>query len=148
MAQDAIRDQPADRDYGVLHLRFGWWSLFCFLALGIVLEALHGYKIQWYLNVANDSRRLMWTLAHAHGVVLALVHVFFAVTVRLFEDSPRAWPRAPSPCLIAASILVPGGFLLAGLFLHGERPGLGTYLVPIGGLLLVIAIALIARSRP
>ena len=28
-------------------------------------------------------RRLMWTLAHAHGTLLGLVHIAFAVTVRM-----------------------------------------------------------------
>ena len=50
------------------HLRFGWWSLLCFLTLGIVLESLHGFKVGWYLDAAHSTRRLMWTLAHAHGV--------------------------------------------------------------------------------
>ena len=36
------------------HLRFGWWSLLVFLSLGIALETLHGFKIGWYLDVANE----------------------------------------------------------------------------------------------
>src|SRR5687767_2952499 len=62
------------------HLRFGWWSLLIFLTLGIVLEGLHAFKVGGYLNVSNSTRRLLWTLAHAHGTALALVHIAFAVT--------------------------------------------------------------------
>src|SRR4030095_671769 len=65
------------------HLQFGWWSLLIFLTLGLTLEALHGFKESIYLNVSNEMRRLMWTLAHAHGTLLALVHIAFAVTLPL-----------------------------------------------------------------
>src|SRR5688572_24062207 len=60
------------------HLRFGWFSLLVFLTLGLMLEALHGFKVQAYLNVMNETRRLMWTLAHAHGAMLGLAHLGFA----------------------------------------------------------------------
>src|SRR4026208_1542192 len=63
------------------HLRFGWWSLLLFLSLGLTLEALHGFKASIYLNVSNEMRRWMWTLAHAHGASLALLHIAFAVTL-------------------------------------------------------------------
>ena len=63
------------------HLRFGWWSMLVFLSLGILLEALHGFKVGFYLNVGSETRRLMWTLAHAHGVLLGLANVAFAATM-------------------------------------------------------------------
>jgi len=56
------------------NLIFGWWSLVVFLSLGGVLEMLHGFKIGWYVDVGNELRRLMFTLAHAHGTALALVN--------------------------------------------------------------------------
>jgi hypothetical protein len=57
------------------HLRFGWWALFISLVVGVFLETLHGFKLGWYLDVNNDMRRLMFTLAHAHGALLALVNI-------------------------------------------------------------------------
>src|SRR5690242_10928866 len=63
------------------HLRFGWFTLLFFLTLGLVLETLHGFKVQSYLNVVNETRRLMWTLAHAHGTLLALTNLGFAFSV-------------------------------------------------------------------
>ena len=60
------------------HLLFGWWSLLVFLSLGLGLETLHGFKVGWYLDVANEARRLTWTLAHAHGTLLGLIHLGFA----------------------------------------------------------------------
>ena len=64
------------------HLLFGWWSLFLFLVLGFLLEGLHAFKVGWYVDVSSQTRRLMWTLAHAHGTLLALVHLAFATTLR------------------------------------------------------------------
>ena len=98
------------------HLRFGWWTLLLFLTLGLVLETLHGFKVGAYLNVSNETRRLMWTLAHAHGTLLGLVNLAFAFTLsRLAEWTAR--PRGvASVCLRSATVLLPGGFFLGGLF--------------------------------
>jgi hypothetical protein len=38
-------------------------------------------------------------------------------------------------------VLLPTGFLLGGLFVYGGDPGVGVVLVPVGGALLVIALA-------
>ena len=62
------------------HLRFGWWSLLLFACLGLSLEAMHGFKVGWYLDVTHETRRLMFRLAHAHGTLLALGHVALAAT--------------------------------------------------------------------
>jgi hypothetical protein len=132
-------------DYAQRHLRFGWWSLLFFATFGLVLEALHGFKVRTYLDVSNDTRRLMWTLAHAHGTLLALVHVIFALTWR---SAPASVPsaRLVSASLVAASVLLPGGFFLGGLVFYGGDPGLGTVLVPIGAVLLLFAVFSIARG--
>ena len=66
-------------DYAHRHLRFGWGSLFIFLCLGLTLELFHGFKVSSYLDVSNATRRLMWTLAHAHGALLGLIHIATAV---------------------------------------------------------------------
>src|SRR4029078_9171068 len=67
--------------YSQRHLRFGWWALLVYLCMGIVLEALRAFKVWWYLDVANETRRLMWTLGHAHGTLLALINLAFAATL-------------------------------------------------------------------
>src|SRR6185436_11283953 len=82
------------------HLRFGWWALLCFLTLGVVLEAMHGFKVQWYLNVANETRRLMWTLAHAHGVLLALVNILFGLTLGTLPAHDTPPLKTASTCLL------------------------------------------------
>ena len=62
-------------DYARRHVRFGWWTLLVYAALGLALEALHGFKVAAYLDVDNDTRRLMWRLAHTHGTLLGALNV-------------------------------------------------------------------------
>src|SRR4029077_9297332 len=92
------------------NLRFGWWSLLVFLSLGGGLEALHGLKIGWYVDVGNDMRRLMFTLAHAHGTALALVNIAAGLTARTIPG--LEFRGSISFCLIWAGILFPLGFFL------------------------------------
>jgi hypothetical protein len=133
-------------DYGRRHLRFGWWSLLVFISLGLVLEGLHGFKVGAYLNVSNESRRLMWTLAHAHGTLLSLVNVIFGLSLRIVPELRARNQRLISACLIGASILLPGGFFLGGVVLYGGDPGIGALVIPVGATLLLMAIVLIART--
>ena len=133
-------------DYSRRHLRFGWWSLLGFLILGFGLELLHGFKAGLYLDVSNGTRRLMWTLAHAHGALLGLVHILYALCLRLFPNMAADSRRAISGSLIGASVLLPGGFFLGGLSFYGGDPGLGILAVPVGATLLVVAVFLIARA--
>jgi len=128
------------------HLKFGWWSLLFFLTLGIVLEALHGLKIGWYLNVSTATRRLLWTLAHAHGTLLALVHVAFGLTVAALPSWNGRLRNIASTSLMAASILLPGGFFVGGIVIYAGDPGLGILLVPLGAVLLFTAVLLTARA--
>ena len=141
-------------DYIRRHLRLGWWSLLLFAASGLALELLHAFKVGWYLDVPSDTRRLMWTLAHAHGVGLSLVHVAFAATLHaLPARTGQARARLASACLSAATVCLPGGFLLGGLTSYGGDPGLGVLLVPAGAVFLLVAAGSTAclagrRDRP
>jgi len=124
------------------NLRFGWWSLLVFLSLGGALETLHGFKIGWYVDVGNETRRLMFTLAHAHGTLLALVNIAAGLTARFVERF--ALRSSVSIALIWAAILLPAGFFLGGIVIYDGDPGLGVWLVPIGAALLFYSIARIA----
>src|SRR5881296_244551 len=95
------------------NLRFGWWSLLIFLSLGAVLEALHGFKVRWYVDVGNETRRLMFTLAHAHGTLLALVNIVAGLSGRIVERFTLR--SSVSFALIWAAILLPAGFFLGGI---------------------------------
>lgn len=125
------------------HLRFGWRSLFAFVVLGGLLEAMHGFKVDWYLAVGNETQRLMWRLAHAHGTFLSLLHIAFACSLKQVGD---ARPLLASKALVGASIALPGGFLLGAFGVQGGDPGVGIVLVPLGLLLLLVAIGALLRS--
>lgn len=126
------------------HLRVGWWSLAVFLTLGIALEAMHGFKLGWYLDLSNATRRFLLTLAHVHGTLIALVHLAFAAT--LAARAPRPLPRAAfaSASLVGAGLALPVGFLLGGLWPWGGDPGLGIVLVPVGAALLLAGVVVVA----
>ena len=106
------------------HLVFGWWSLAAFLATGIVLEALWAMRVEWYVAESAALRRLLWRLGHAHGTLFGLIHVAYGLCIPL---EIGVGSRFASACLLSASILMPGGFLLGGTFLYGNGgdPGLG-----------------------
>jgi hypothetical protein len=126
------------------HLRHGWLAILVFLTLGIALETMHGFKIDWYLNVANETRRLMWTLAHAHGVLFGVLHLAFAFTLRELEAEIASWTRTVSLCLSGATVLLPAGFFLGGVMVYGGDPGVGILLVPVGALLLLVAVGILS----
>ena len=130
------------------HASWGWWSLLVFLTLGIALELMHGFKLDWFLSAANETRRLLWRLAHAHGTLLGLVHLAFAWTLRVSSEDGRRWRGIASACLIGATVLLPAGFLLGGIVVHGGDPNRSILLVPVGAALLFVAVLLTAlRSR-
>jgi uncharacterized membrane protein len=124
------------------NLRFGWWSLLVFLSLGGALETLHGFKIGWYVDVGNEMRRLMFTLAHAHGTLLALINIAAALTARKVDRFELR--SSVSFALIWAAILLPAGFFLGGIVIYDGDPGLGVWLVPVGAILLFYSVARIA----
>ncbi len=133
-------------DTSRLHLRVGWWALLLFLTLGLILETLHGFKVGFYLDVSNSTRRLMWTLAHAHGTLLSILNLVFAMSIRLTPDWKASSRTLASRCLLGALVLLPLGFLLGGVFIFGGDPGIGVILVPPGALLLFLAVLLTARA--
>ncbi len=130
--------------YVFRHLHFGWWTLLLFLSLGIALEAMHGFKVGFYLDESSETRRLMWRLAHAHGTLLSLIHMAFGLTLRVLPAENIRLQRYASPSLIGASILLPGGFFLGGVVIYAGDPGLGILLAPVGAALLFFTVLLTA----
>jgi hypothetical protein len=115
-----------------------------FLTLGFALEFFHAFRFSWYLAEDNEPRRLMWTLAHAHGTLLALIHIALGAAWSQLRPSP--WLRTASLCLYASVWTLPVGFFVGGLLIITPDPGLGIALVPIGGVLLLAGVALVARQ--
>ncbi len=124
------------------HLRVGWLGLALFVVLGTVLELLHAIKSPVFVDAGRETTRLLLRLAHAHGTLIAIVNVVYALTVR---QRPRAGSGAASGALLAALVLVPGGFFLGAFWARGGDPGLGVLLVPAGAAALVIGAVTVVR---
>ncbi len=143
----SAEDDDTASKLAFLNVKFGLWALLSYLSLGIGLEGLHGFKVGWYLDF--ETRRLMWTLGHAHGVLLSVLAIGFGMMLHVRHDTSAGWPRIASGCLIAATILLPGGFLLGGIYVYDGDPGPAVLLSPVGGLLLFAAVLLTAVNyRP
>lgn len=145
---NSLHQRVARRHYVV-----GWLLLLVFLSLGAVLETLHGFKVGFYLDPAHRVRREMWTLAHAHGTLLALVQIAFACGVHRFAWRSPGRLRLASFLLLDAAVLLPAGFFLGGVGHAEGDPSYGVLLVPLGAVLLFLAVGLIAweawrSSRP
>ena len=126
-------------DEGLSARRFGFASLLVWAALGSALELAHGLKLSAYLD--HPLRRELLRLAHAHGVGLSLVVLAYAA-VGIVEGGSRAAGRQ----LRGAALLMPLGFLLS-VFGHAESdPGPAIWLVPVGVVMLLVALASIVRA--
>ncbi len=127
------------------HVRFGWLMLAVFAIVGITLEGFHSFKTGWYLEDAYETRRLLFTLGHAHGALLALINIVFGVASAVLGGNlPRL--RQVSRLLLVGTVLLPAGFFLGGFGLYGADPGIGIYLVPIGALCVLLAFVIAAFS--
>ena len=147
----SLPTDPGDQDSPLTalarsHLRFGWWSLLCFISLGLTLEALHGFKVGWYLDVSNETRRHLWTLAHAHGTLLAVLNLVFGSTLHLVPSWSTRSRKLASCLLFGATVLLPVGFFLGGLVFYAGDPGVGIVLVPVGAAFLIVAVLLAALN--
>ncbi len=117
----------------------GWAGIAFWMALGLVLEGLLGYKSPAYLFDAQ--RRELFRLAHSHGVLLNVILVGAAIC-----GSYVSLPRAAGVSLRAGSILMPVGFLLAGVWHPEGDPGLGIWIVPAGALLVIFGAVSVAMA--
>ena len=117
------------------------------MVFGLLLEGLLGYKTPAYLQ--DEQRRELFRLAHTHGTFLGLVLIAAALCGRLFDLFP---PRPARIALRVGALLMPVGFLLAGIWHYESDPGLAIWLVPPAALLLVFAaitfaLAIRAKTR-
>jgi hypothetical protein len=145
-SEGAAGEPTGAHPLAVRHLRFGWWSLLAFLTIGIALEALHGFKVQFYLAADNETRRLLWTLAHAHGTLFSLINLALAASLAAFPAMALNFSGFGSRCLIAATIVMPAGFFAGGAVIYQGDPGLGILLAPVGALFMVAAVILAGRA--
>ncbi len=123
----------------------GWAAVAFWMTFGLLLEGLLGYKIPAYLDDAE--RREMMRLAHTHGTLLGIVLVAAALCGERLAVAPA---RAIRFALRLGSLLMPVGFLLAGIWHPEGDPGAAIWLVPPSALLAifgVIGLALCARKK-
>jgi hypothetical protein len=122
----------------------GWISIAVWMTFGLLIEGLLGYKTPAYL--LDNERRELFRLAHTHGTFLGLLLIVAALCGKGFDLSP---PRAAIIALRVGAVLMPLGFLLAGIWHYESDPGLAIWLVPPSALLLifgVVALALASRN--
>lgn len=113
------------------------------LPLGLTLEALHAWKVPVYLGSA--LRRELWTLAHAHGNLLGvLLLALAALGDRVTADALRLRRICTLACV--GAVLMPLGFLLGGVLNSEGDPSFGIALVPVGGVVLLVALLLAAHA--
>ncbi|MGA9771387.1 MAG: hypothetical protein WBV94_20305 [Blastocatellia bacterium] len=144
--KDAENPQPVTTDYGDRMIFQGWLSVAIWMSVGLLLEGLLGYKIPAYLN--DPQRRELFRLAHTHGTFLGLVLVAAALCAERYESQI---PRIARMALKTGSILMPVGFLLAGIWHPEGDPGPAIWIVPPAALMLifgVIAIILAFFKKP
>lgn len=88
-------------------------------------------------------RREMFRLAHAHGTLLSIVLILAAICSR---SELIQLGRFTSFGLRLSAVLLPFGFLLGGIWHYKDDPGLGIFLVPIGGVILLATAVSITLS--
>ncbi len=129
------------------HLSVGWATIALAALFGLGLEAMHGLKLASYLDLDAATRRHMWTLAHAHGTLLGLLHLGFALTLKAAPElEDESSTHLAARLLLAATLLMPAGFFLGGLWYYAGDPGPGILLVPLGGVALIVALVLLALA--
>ena len=89
----------------------------------------------------------MWTLAHAHGALLGLLHIATAVVFGVWPDFAIPHRATISGCLFGASVRLPAGFILGWESFYSGDPGIGIVLAPLGGLCLLLAVFRLASGQ-
>lgn len=121
----------------------GWLSLALWMSFGLLIESLMAYKSPSYLD--DPLRRELFRLAHAHGSLFGVVLVIAAMWARSTGVTPSALAVL---ALRFGSVVMPVGFLFAGVWHPESDPGLAIWLVPSGAVPLIfglISIALTSR---
>ncbi|MBS1787322.1 MAG: hypothetical protein JST85_06360 [Acidobacteria bacterium] len=122
-------------------LRQGWISVALWMTVGLLLEGLLGYKAPGYLG--DPQRRELLRLAHTHGTLLGVVLVVASLTAQRFAAPPRLAQLG----LQIGSVMMPVGFLLAGIWHPEGDPGLAIWLVPPGALLVIFGAVAMALNQ-
>ncbi len=118
-----------------------WLSIAVWISFGLLLESLIGYRVPAYLN--DPVRRELFRLAHIHGAFLSVVLLGASLCIDRLLVAPSlaaVWP------LRIGAVVMPLGFLLGGIWHFEGEPGLGIWLAPLGGLLVIFGVVNLAIS--
>jgi hypothetical protein len=118
-------------------LRAALGGLFLFVLLGVLLEAFHAFKWMGYLHVQNETRRMLLRLAHAHGTVLSLMQLGFALAGKAY---PVLLESVRPGAMLLAQVLIPLGFLLGAIGAVDGDPGPWIAFLPAGALALLVGL--------
>jgi hypothetical protein len=129
------------KDYLSRVARQAWFGLAFWIAFGLLVEGLIGFRSPSYLQ--DSVRREVFRLAHAHGTVLHLLFLIAVYFVRAGISSP---PSAALWSLRLGVLLMPLGFLLGGIWHYESEPGVGIFLSPLGGVMILFAVIAFAFS--
>lgn len=123
----------------------GWAAVAVWMTFGLMLEGFLAYKIPGYTD--DPQRRELFRLAHTHGTFLGLVLVAAAMSAKHLTAEP---PRQIRGALRLGALMMPLGFLLAGIWHPEGDPGPGIWLVPPAALLAVFGVIglALAAKRP
>jgi hypothetical protein len=124
-------------------LRTGWLLLAVSLPFGVMLEAMHAFKVGGYLG--SEMRRELWRLAHAHGTLLGMLCLVFTLLAERTVAEPAR--RSIARLVAWGAVLMPLGFFLGGILNSEGDPSLGIVLVPVGAGLLITALVRCALQR-
>lgn len=115
-----------------------WASVAVWMSFGLLVEGLLGFRNPTMFG--DETRREMFRLAHAHGTLLSLMLLGVVFTINKIENVPNfaVWS------LRIGTVLMPVGFLLAGIQHFPNEPGLGIWLVPPAALLIIFGAITIA----
>ena len=131
---DNLIAKPAKNNNLIANLIFqAWLGVAIWMSFGLLMEGFIGYRIPGYF--ADATRRELFRLAHAHGALLSILLFAAAFCADKFPNTPNfaIWS------LRAGVVLMPLGFLLAGVWHFPNEPGIAIWLVPISALLIIFA---------
>ena len=121
--------------------RQAWLGLAFWLAFGLLIEGLIGLRSPVYLQ--DPVRRELLRLAHAHGTILSLLLLIANLYIQKGLNAP---PKLAVVALRAGVFVMPIGFLLGGIWHYESDPGIGIFLAPVGGLLIIFGVIAFAVS--
>jgi hypothetical protein len=118
-----------------------WLSIAVWMSFGLLLEGMIGYRIPAYLN--DEIRRELFRLAHTHGALLNVILLLAGLGINAGLVAPS---KIALLILRVGVIAMPLGFLLGGVWHTESEPGLGVWLAPLGGLMVILGAVDLAFS--